>query len=141
MDRQHTQRRIPALDSGELWGTVIKFSIGCDLEEIRKFEKKASNEQFLKKVYTKTEMEYCLNKARPIPHFAARWCAKEAVIKALSGLGINLIEFTKIEIINNTEGYPEVYIHDPRCESLEPKVSLSHSADMVMATAIISCRE
>ena len=119
----------------------IKFSIGCDLEEIRKFEKKISNERFLNKVYTKTEIEYCLNKAKPAPHLAARWCAKEAVIKALSGLGINSIEFTKIEIINNTEGYPEVYIHDPCCEGLEPKVSLSHSADIVMATAIINCRE
>ena len=78
-----------------------------------------------------------MNKVNPAPHLVARWCAKEAVIKALSGIGINFIEFTQIEIVNNTEGYPEVYIHDPRCESFESKVSLSHSANMVMATAII----
>ena len=117
----------------------MNFSIGCDLEEIKKFESRISDECFLKKVYTKKEMEYCLNKANPAPHLAARWCAKEAVIKALFGLGINSVEFIKIEIINTAEGYPEVCIHDRRCKDFETRVSLSHSGDMAMATAIIIC--
>jgi len=115
----------------------MNFSIGCDLEEIKKFENKISDECFLKKVYTKNEMEYCLNKTNPAPHLAVRWCAKEAVIKALFGLEINSIELIKIEIINTTEGYPKVFIHDSCCKDLEIKISLSHSCGMAMATAII----
>ena len=119
----------------------MNFSTGCDLEEIKKFENKISDECFLKKVYTKKEMEYCLNKTKPAPHLAARWCAKEAIIKALYGLGINSVEFIKIEITNTTEGYPEVYIHDRRCKDFETKVSLSHAGGMAMATAIIILKD
>jgi phosphopantetheine--protein transferase-like protein len=115
----------------------MKFSIGCDLEEIKKFESKILNDCFLKKVYTKIEMEYCLKKTNPAPHLAVRWCAKEAVIKALAGLGINTIELTRIEIANTAEGYPEVYINDPCCKNIEIQVSLSHSGSMAMATAMI----
>jgi phosphopantetheine--protein transferase-like protein len=115
----------------------MKFSIGCDLEKIKRFEKKITDKHFLGKVYTEAEIEYCLGKTNPAPHLTARWCAKEAVLKALSGFGINSIEFKKIEIINNTEGYPEVFIHDSRCSDLETKISLSHSGGMAMATAVI----
>lgn len=115
----------------------MQFSIGCDLEKIKKFEKKVSDKHFLGKVYTETEIEYCLSKTNPAPHLTARWCVKEAVVKALSGFGINTIEFKKIEIINNAEGYPVVSIHDLRCKDFEAKISLSHSGDMAMATAII----
>jgi phosphopantetheine--protein transferase-like protein len=115
----------------------MQFSIGCDLEKIKRFEKTISDEHFLGKVYTKTEIEYCLSKTNPAQHLTTRWCAKEAVVKALSGLGINSMEFKKIEIINNAEGYPVVSIHDPRCKDIETKISLSHSGGMAMATAII----
>ena len=115
----------------------MRISTGCDLEEVKKFESRISNEAFLKKVYTAAEQEYCLNKSNPAQHFAARWCAKESVVKALASLGINSIEYLSIEIINNTEGCPIVFIHDPRCIGFEIKVSLSHAGDMAMATAII----
>jgi len=115
----------------------MNFSTGCDLEEIKRFESKISDECFLKRVYTKKEIEYCLNKTNPAPHLAARWCAKEAIIKAFFGLGINSVELIKIEIINTTEGYPEVCIYDPRCKDFEIKISLSHAGGMAMANAII----
>jgi len=115
----------------------MKFSIGCDIEEIERFKRKISDENFLRKVYTETEMEYCLSKANPAQHFTARWCAKEAIIKAFYGLGISLADFTKIEIVNNTEGYPEVSIHDTRCKGFETKISISHSGGVAMATAIL----
>jgi len=107
------------------------------LKRLQNLKKKISDKHFLGKVYTKTEIEYCLNKANPAQHFTARWCAKEAVVKAFYGLGIKSIDYTKIEIINNSEGYPLIGIHDPRCKDFDAKVSLSHSGGMAMATVVI----
>ena len=69
-------------------------SIGIDIEEISRFrEKKFFDERsFYEKVFTKDEIEYCLSKTDPYPHFAARFCAKEAAIKALKNQKIMLKE-------------------------------------------------
>ena len=115
----------------------MKFSTGCDIEEIKKFKNKISDDHFLKMVYTKGELEYCMDKKNPAPHLAVRWCAKEAVIKALAGFAINSVEFINIEIKKNNEGCPIVHISDPRCRDFEARVSLSHAGGMAMATAII----
>jgi len=40
---------------------------------------------FLERVYTPAERAYCSARPRPAQHYAARWAAKEAAIKALSG--------------------------------------------------------
>lgn len=40
-------------------------------------------EQFLERVYTADEIEYCVQTADAPGHFATRWAAKEAVMKAL----------------------------------------------------------
>ncbi|MCO8120849.1 holo-ACP synthase [Stieleria sp. TO1_6] len=40
-------------------------------------------EQFLERVYTADEIDYCVQTADAPGHFATRWAAKEAVMKAL----------------------------------------------------------
>jgi phosphopantetheine--protein transferase-like protein len=114
------------------------FSIGCDMEDTERFVEKAGDAAFLDRVYTRAEQEYCLRKPRPELHLAARWCAKEAVVKALAGLGIGSVGYGKIEISNRADGSPAAAIDDPRCAGLELSVSLSHSAASAMAVAIIS---
>ena len=41
---------------------------------------------FLNKIYTENELDYCFSNAQPARHLAARFCAKEAVVKALSNI-------------------------------------------------------
>ena len=75
--------------------------IGVDIEDISRFTGKPfpENKGFYERIFTKKEIEYCLQKANPYQHFAARFCAKEAVIKALSD---ETLDFRKIEILKET---------------------------------------
>lgn len=58
--------------------------VGVDIEEIDRFRKMPfdKNRAFYEKIFTKAEIKYCLSKADSYPHFAVRFCAKEAVLKA-----------------------------------------------------------
>ena len=65
--------------------TLEIIGIGTDIEEISRFEKNKYNKKksFYEKIFSQNEIEYCLSKLTPYPHFTARFCAKEAAIKAL----------------------------------------------------------
>lgn len=113
-----------------LWG------VGCDIEEIKRFEKLIDKDEFVDLVCLAEEKKYCRSKAFPRQHFAAVFCGKEAVIKALGNLGINKISFLDIEIFHADNGCPQVKIlKDIGCD-IEIKVSLSHCKSTAMAQAI-----
>ncbi|MBU0762695.1 MAG: 4'-phosphopantetheinyl transferase superfamily protein, partial [Candidatus Altiarchaeota archaeon] len=56
--------------------------IGVDIESIESFKKVCSNENFIRLVFSKREVDYCRGKTNPTLHFAGKFTAKEAVIKA-----------------------------------------------------------
>ncbi len=112
-------------------------SIGTDIEEISRFEGKnlEGDKIFLNKIYTTKELDYCFKNAQSAQHLCARFCAKEAVVKALSGLGIKDIFYKDIEITNRTDGYPIVIIK--KYPELKVKISLSHCKTYATATTIV----
>ena len=57
-------------------------AVGVDIEDISRFKDKS--EEFIKRIFTDLEQEYCYKFSKPESHFAVRFCAKEAVIKALT---------------------------------------------------------
>lgn len=63
--------------------------IGIDMVEIERIERMAARygDAFLSKVFTPEEVEFCSTKKRPAQHYAARFAAKEAALKAL-GTGV-----------------------------------------------------
>lgn len=105
--------------------------IGIDIEEINRIQRahKKWGERFLEKIYTKKEIEYCFIKQNPYPSLCGRFCAKEAVIKATSGS----LSFKEIEIINDKNGKPAVFINGSKSDI---KISLSHSKQYAAAVAI-----
>lgn len=111
-------------------------SIGTDIEAISRFQKYETNEKLLDKIFTKDELEYCLSKPNPKQHLAARFSAKEAVIKALTGLEILNIFPKDIEIYHNKNNVPQVRILKDIDELLSFKLSLSHSKDSAIAFVI-----
>jgi len=116
---------------------------GVDIETISRFnESKITSRTFLNLCFTPLEQQYCLSKAKPAQHFAARFAAKEAVIKALSGLDLYL-ERNKIEITNNIIGRPYItFITDnSRILQLKSDLSLSHSETSAIAFVIIYTNE
>ena len=111
-------------------------AIGVDIEDIKRFENKS--QKFLDRIYTKSEQEYCLSKKLPEKHLAVRFCAKEAVIKALSGLNIAHPSLNQIEIYHNENKFPQIRLLNKSDNKLTFQVSLSH--DRTKAIAFVEAK-
>ena len=83
----------------------MNFSHGLDIEEIERFKKYENdiNSKFLNRIFTKNELDYCFSKKNPAQHLTARFCAKEASIKAIFSLENKKLFFKQIEIINKNQ--------------------------------------
>lgn len=113
--------------------------IGTDIEEIKRFKDK--DQKFLDRVYTKAEQEYCLSKAIPASHFAVRFCAKEAVVKALNSMGINHPRLNKIEVYHDENKCPKIKLQGKEYNNLKVEVSLSHDRTKAIAFVTVSKKE
>ena len=100
-------------------------------------------DRFMNRIFTRREIAFCLEKKFPGQHFAIRFAAKEAFLKAL-GVGMMAgIPWKDIEIINNTSGKPEVELHgraDQMYRGNNGKsifLSLSHDGEYGIAQVIL----
>ncbi len=116
---------------------------GIDIVEIARVREAANKwgERFLKRIFTKHEIEYCFSKRDPFPGLSARFAAKEATIKALSGLvKDHHIAFNEIEVSNEPSGKPFIILCDEINDHLPEKVilhlSLTHERTHALATVI-----
>lgn len=99
-------------------------------------------EAFLLKCFTEAERSYCEKGGRREEHYAARFAAKEAVLKALGtgwGEGLGWLD---VEVGRESSGRPTVVLHGKareRAESLGIRswaISLSHTDEMAIASVI-----
>ncbi len=111
-------------------------SIGTDIEEIERFKNKTREEDFLflNKIFTKKELDYCYKDKQFAQHLCVRFCAKEAVVKALSDFSITDVFYSDIEILNHKNGSPYCIIE--KYPNIIVKISLSHSKTYATATAL-----
>ncbi|GAG15114.1 unnamed protein product [marine sediment metagenome] len=119
--------------------------IGVDIESIQRFRNKplVKNEKFYRRLFTPVEIEYCKTKKDPYPHFTARFCAKEALKKALpETLSPG---WQNVEIRNDEKGRPSVHFLPVSQSSSEHsaldkygvQISLSHDNARAIAFVII----
>lgn len=115
--------------------------IGVDLVEIERVKKAIKNTAFIKRIFTEEEQKYCLSKARPYLHFAVRFAAKEAVMKAL-GTGFRGIKWRDLEISRDSLGKPLVRLKGEAALKAKEKkikealISLSFSGKNAIASAV-----
>ncbi len=86
--------------------------IGTDIIECPRIGKMIENhgELFLRRVYTDREIRYCQAKKHAIEHFAGRWAAKEAILKAMGTGRSRGIAWTNVEVRNGHDGRPQVMV-------------------------------
>jgi len=121
---------------------------GIDIVEIDRIERAIGNDAFIRRVYTPREIAYCESRGSArVSSYAVRFSAKEAVSKAL-GTGIAQgISFQDIEVINDANGKPRVFLYgeaEKRFRSLcgvSMDISLTHSRDYAAAYAVIQTEE
>ncbi|MBN8248709.1 MAG: holo-ACP synthase [Verrucomicrobia bacterium] len=118
---------------------------GIDLIEVARIEEshRRFGDRFLQRILRPDEIAYCLAMARPGPHLAARFAAKEAVSKALgTGIGAEL-GWQDIEVRRRESGQPWIALHDAGAALMQQRqgrlihLSLSHTASTAVAIAIL----
>lgn len=116
--------------------SIKNISIGVDIEEIPRFKNKTleNDRHFLESIFTKKELEYCFSQGKTAQHLCGKFCAKEAVIKALSDCKNIELQYKDIEILNNINGSP--YINIEQYNDLNFKISLSHTSEYAVAFVI-----
>jgi holo-[acyl-carrier protein] synthase len=118
---------------------VESLGIGVDIEHIDRFRKPVDekDQRFLNRIFTPAELDYCLAHASPYAHLAARYAGKEAVVKALNQANMTGVNYSDIEILNDSKGIPVVSIKKKSSQGLIIKLSLSHSDDNAIAFALV----
>jgi len=109
--------------------------VGIDLLEIDRLERALERHPRLaERVFTQAERDYAAARARPGRHLAARFAAKEAVVKALGLSGFGLRE---IEVVAGEP--PGVRLSGRAADAgggLDIQISLTHSRDFAAAVAV-----
>ncbi len=118
--------------------------IGIDMIEVERVAKKIGKESgFRELVFSKKEIEYCESKAKKFEHYAARFAAKEAFLKAIGTGWRTGIAFNEIETSGDDAGKPEMVLLGETAKSvaamgnLRISLSLSHLKNIASAVVVV----
>lgn len=115
-------------------------SVGVDIVEIARVAAtlKRFGDRFLNRIYTPDEIAYCRGRA---PQLAARFAAKEAVMKAL-GTGTRGVGWRDVEVTRKRTGEPGIALHGRAAERAAKlgidriAISISHSREYAVASVV-----
>lgn len=117
--------------------------IGVDMLEIARMQHALDERPyFIRRLFTEDERMYCEHTARPAEHYAGRFAAREAVLKAL-GLGFgNGVGIGDVSVVRDDSGRPRVLLAGRAAEVAreqgvrEVALSISHTHDVAVANAV-----
>ena len=100
--------------------------------------------RFAERVFTAREREYCDGRGVAAPqHYAARFAAKEAALKALGTGWSGGIAWQHVEVTNADGGKPAINFHDAaldlfrRTGATRAHLSISHTSEHAIAQVIL----
>ena len=122
------------------------FGAGVDIVEVFRMRDAIDKwgDNFLKKVFTDKEIQYSSSKRFSCQHFAARFAAKEAIVKAFGEPKKFPIKWTEIEILKDKEGKPVMKFHKDalrlknKMRISDVVLSMSHSKNYAVANIILT---
>ncbi len=117
--------------------------IGTDIIECLRIAQmiQRHGEQFIERVYTPHEIQYCQARKQSTQHFAGRWAAKEAVLKALGTGWVRGISWRDVEVRSETSGKPTIVLKGGAKQAAEAQgisdvlISISHCRTFATAYA------
>ena len=115
--------------------------LGNDIIEIERVRQSIERhgQHFLNRLFTQKEQDYCYKFKDPVPHFAGRFAAKEAVAKALgTGFGADLA-WHDFEVLGDELGKPEVHFTEAAKKKFGAPhilISISHASSHATAVAL-----
>ncbi len=116
--------------------------VGTDLVDVGRLRAALDRRAGLRtRLFTEQEWDFAASHHDPLPHLAARFAAKESVMKAL-GRGMDSMGFAEIEVLRSPTGVPSVGLSG-RAEQVAAErgvggwlLSLTHTAELAQAVAI-----
>jgi holo-[acyl-carrier protein] synthase len=116
--------------------------IGSDLVEVPRFRLALERRpRIAERLFSDEERAYAARFREPVPHLAARFGAKEAVMKAL-GVGLWRFAMRDVEVVRLPSGQPRLELHGKAAELATARavtgweLTLTHSDSMAMAVAV-----
>lgn len=116
--------------------------LGVDIVEIDRMAAALVRHPRIKeRIFSDEERRYCDKRSRPEVHYALRFAAKEAVLKAL-GTGFTGMRFRDVEVIREQSGRPVPSLHGRAAERaaelgiIEMHLSLSFTHTTAVASAV-----
>lgn len=118
--------------------------LGVDIVEIERMKAALERSPHMReRAFSEEERAYCDKKAKPEVHYALRFAAKEAVLKAL-GTGFSGMKFTDVEVGKDRHGRPIPILHGRAAEIAKEKgiiemhlsLSFTHTVGVASAVAV-----
>ena len=121
-------------------GSLSRAQVGCgiDVVNLDRFRRamRRSGQRFLDRIFTPAEQAYARQHHHAVARLAARFAAKEAVIKALSQIDPSRrFDLTQIEVTNDALGRPSVRLAGVAKRYPSVYISLSHETNLAIACA------
>ncbi|MBQ4094909.1 MAG: holo-ACP synthase [Oscillospiraceae bacterium] len=121
------------------------FRIGTDIVEVKRIEKSAQRESFLRRVYSQAESALFSDKVNGYESMAGNWAAKEAFAKSL-GTGVEDFGLSEVEVLRDKLGAPYIRLSGNAKRiademGLDFSVSISHTSELAIATVIAFPKE
>jgi holo-[acyl-carrier protein] synthase len=125
---------------------TLSVLVGTDLVSVDRLASKlAAQPDLAQEIFTARELRYAEDRRRRAEHLAARFAAKEAVLKAL-GTGLaDGVNWCDVEVVNGVGGRPRLRLAGAaraiadRAGVRSMEVSLSHTAGLALAFAAVLC--
>ena len=118
--------------------------LGIDIVEIQRIRQALQGgTAMVKRVFTDGEREYCASKRDIYQHFAGRFAAKEAAMKALGTGWQEGIRWKDVEVVPDALGKPELVFHGRALEILDgcgaksAFVTITHARDYAVAAVVL----
>jgi holo-[acyl-carrier protein] synthase len=134
-------RRRPEAPAFPIGGAIL--SVGIDVAEVPRFRTVlARRPRLAERVFTEAERAYALRKRDPAERFAARFAAKEAVMKAL-GVGIGRFPFRDVEVTRQRSGAPGLALSSRAAPLsrqrgvVDWRISITHS-ELIAAVIVVA---
>ncbi len=120
-------------------------AVGVDIIEIERIAEAFARfgDRFLRHIYTEGEIAYCRGRA---PQLAARFAAKEAMMKAL-GTGVRGVGWRDIEVVRSRGGPPGIRLSGRAAKVAERQgvlhtaLSISHARLYAVASIVVDKRD
>ena len=118
---------------------------GVDIVSVDRLEEavRRHGNRFLDRIFTPGEREYCESKRYKFEHYAARFAAKEAMMKAMEIRRKNRLRFREIEVKRRATGKPEIFMSPTSrarfglAEGVQIELSMTHERRYAVSFVVL----